>query len=353
MLREPTKPSGDDGEASAACDVSVVIVNWNTRAILRDCLSSLQRHTRRRTVEVLVVDNGSADGSPQMVRDEFPAARLIANPKNLGYAAGCNQGIREARGRHLLLLNSDTRLEDDAISALADVLEERPGVGVVGCALVYADGAAQASGGHFPSLWGAVLAKLDRARARDCGPRGDFAYPYLSRAEHGRERVVDWVKGAVMLVRREAAEAVGPLDESIFLFAEEWDWCYRMRTAGWKVLFVPEPHVVHLGSASWVASDGFLSRSQRAGVYFFYRKHYGRATATCFQALSAAGAAARTATSALRYLAAPGAARAAARRRLGQEWDLLRWTLSQAPGRILRSDDLRAEAAPEGAPRAG
>jgi hypothetical protein len=334
-------PGREARGASPTCDVSVVVVNWNTRQLLRDCLSSLLHHTRGRTLEIIVVDNASADGSAEMVRGEFPSVHLLVNDRNLGFAAGCNQGLAEAGGRHLLLLNSDTRLEDDAVSGLAAFLDAHPEAGLVGCALKNADGTPQPSVGHFPSLLGALAAKLRQARRRDAGPWRNFDYPFLTREEHGREQDVDWIAGAVMLVRREVVKRVGPLDEGIFLFAEEWDWCYRIRAAGWRILFTPEAHVIHLGSGSWVLSDGLLNQARRAGVFYFYRKHYGRFSAAVFQLLAAAGAAARTALSAIRCLA-PGAGRVEGVRRLRGSWESLKWAVSPRAGRMLKSEDLAA-----------
>jgi hypothetical protein len=332
---------GEARGASPTCDVSVVIVNWNTRQLLRDCLTSLVHHTRGRTLEIIVVDNASMDGSAEMVRGEFPSVHLIVNDRNLGFAAGCNQGLAEAGGRHLLLLNSDTRLEDDAVSGLAAFLDAHPEAGLVGCALKNADGTPQPSIGRFPSLLGALAAKVRQAGRRDVGPWRNFDYPFLSLAEHRREQAVDWVAGAVMLARREVVDRVGPLDQGIFLFAEEWDWCYRIRAAGRRVLFTPGVHVVHLGSGSWVLSDALLNQARRAGVFYFYRKHYGRFSAGVFQLLAAAGAAARTALSAVRCLA-PGTGGVEGARRLRGSWESLKWAVSPRAARILKSEDLAA-----------
>lgn len=326
-------------DATAACDVSVVVVNWNTLQLLRDCLASLIRHTRERTLEVIVIDNASADGSAAMVRDEFPGVRLIVNPKNLGFAAGCNQGLRVARGRQLLLLNSDTLLEDDAVSRLSAFLDSHPEAGVVSCALANADGTPQPSCGHFPRLLGAFFARL--RRGRDTGPRGDFVYPFLSLDQHREVREVDWVAGAVMLVRREVIERVGLLDEGIFLFAEEWDWCFRIRAAGWRILSTPDARIVHLGSGSWVFSAGLLDKARRGGMLYFYRKHYGILSAAGFHLLSAAGAAARAALAAARWL--HPRRRVEATQRLRRHWEFLTWAFSPAARRMLTGDDLAAQ----------
>jgi GT2 family glycosyltransferase len=303
----------------------------------------LLRHTRGCKLEVIVVDNASTDGSPEMVRADFSSVRLLANHRNVGFAAGCNQGLAQASSRHLLLLNSDTLLENDAVTELAAFLDAHPGVGLVGCALKNVDGSRQPSLGHFPSVAGALLAKLRQAGRRQAGPWRNFNYPFLSFEQHGQEQDVDWVAGAAMLTRRDVVEQVGPMDEKIFLFAEEWDWCYRMRAAGWRIRFTPAVHVVHVGSGSWAFSLSLLSQSRRAGIFYFYRKHYGRFSAAVFRLLVAAGAAVRTALAAIRCLF-PSSRREEPGRQLREGWESLRWAVSPAASRMLRSEDLAAPA---------
>jgi len=317
--------------------VSVVIVNWNTLELLRRCLGSLLQHTRERTLEVVVVDNASRDGSPAMVRDEFPDVHLIVNAENRGFAAGCNQGLRVSRGRQMLLLNSDTVLQDDAVSRLSAFLEARPEAGVVSCMLLNSDGTTQPSCGYFPRLGGALRARFAR---RNTGPRRDFVYPFHSLDEHLEVREVDWVAGAVMLVRPEVIAQVGLLDEGIFMFAEEWDWCWRIRAAGWKVLSTPDARIVHLGSGSWAASQGLLDRARRAGMLYFYRKNYGALRAAGFHLMTTVAVAARAAVAALRCLAP--SQRAEGAKRLRRQWEVLTWALSPAALGLLTGAGLRA-----------
>jgi len=326
--------------SSGSPDVTVVIVNWNTRQLLKDCLASLVERTRGCSYEVIVVDNASGDGSVAMVEATFPSVRLLVNASNLGFAAGCNLGIEKARGRQLLLLNSDTRFDEDALATLVRFLDAHPEAGLVSCALRNADGSSQPSIGHFPRFFGAIAAKFRQLGRHDPGPWRNFDYPFLTLAEHEREQDVDWVAGAVMLARREVVAQVGGMDESIFLFAEEWDWCHRIRSAGWRILFTPTARVVHLGSGSWVFSEGLLNQSRRAGIFAFSRKHYGAASATGLQLLAALGAGTRTLRAAIRLIA-PGN-RAEARQGLRQAWQAFRWAASPAARQTLKSQDLEA-----------
>jgi GT2 family glycosyltransferase len=226
---------------------------------------------------VVVVDNGSVDGSPEMVAAEFPQAVLLRNGENLGFAKGCNQGMEVGRGRYFILLNSDTTLVGDALSELVRFMDEHPEAGAGGCALLYPDGYLQGACGRFPGLANTIRRQLDieaaRLRARD--GRMYFSNPFLSYTEHGMMRDVDWVAGCCMIVRREVVAQVGAMDESIFLFAEEWDWCYRIKSHGWRVLYTPSPKVVHLGHASWTLSDGKRATALLAGQDYFLRKHRG------------------------------------------------------------------------------
>lgn len=332
---------------AAAGGISVVIVNWNTAALLRDCLGSLYRHAGRSIAEAIVVDNASTDGSPEMVRREFPGVRLLVNDRNEGFAAGCNRGMRVAGGRRFLLLNSDTVCEDDPVAPLEAALDRHPRAGIAGGALRYADGSPQPSCGRFPTLGGALASNLrpPSARRRALGPQGRFVYPFCTYGEHAAEREVEWVSGALLLVRREAAAAVGPMDESIFLFAEEWEWCRRFRAAGWSIVHAPGGSVVHLGSGSWTLGPGLLTEARRAGIWSDYRRHHGALSSAAYLAVGAAGAAAKTLAWSSIWLARPGRRREAAER---VRWNLAAcaWAFRRDSRRPVRAEDLAAPARP-------
>ncbi|MBI4493200.1 MAG: glycosyltransferase family 2 protein [Chloroflexi bacterium] len=250
-------------------DVSAIIVNWNTAALLLRALDSLlgtggwrltagnegrgvlrqtqdERGTRGRgeaCLEVIVVDNGSTDGSGELVRAAFPQVRLVANTHNRGFAAGVNQGLALARGRYLLLLNSDARLEPGSLAALVACLDNHPRVAVVGPRLLNPDGTSQSSRRRFPTLATAFLESTVLQRLWPAHPLLRRYY-VLDRSDE-ETQAVDWLVGACLLVRQAAVEQVGPMDERFFMYSEELDWCRRFKAAGWEVVYVPRARVVH------------------------------------------------------------------------------------------------------------
>ena len=254
-------------------DVSVIIVNWNTRDILRDCLRSIYVQTSGLTFEVIVIDNASEDGSPHMVKNEFKDVVLIENSTNRGFAAANNQGLAVAKGRYVLLLNSDTVILENAIAKTVTFAEANPQAAVVGCRLLYPDRTLQTSCFMFPSLLNLMLSAT-----------------YLYKMFHGNkllgrenmtwwdrddEREVDVVTGCFMLVRREAIEQVGVMDEQFFMYGEETDWCYRFKKAGWKCLFSPSGSIIHIHGASSKAKKHAMVLQCRASILHFLEKHRG------------------------------------------------------------------------------
>lgn len=229
-----------DSPRSHALDLSIIIVNWNTRDLLADCLWSVYDTVRDLAFEVFVVDNASSDGSAAMVRERFPAVRLIENAENVGFARANNQAIALSAGEYVLLLNPDAVLLEGAVHVLVHVLTTSPQVGIVGAQLLNLDGSLQDSWGYFPSLAGEIplLKRLCR-RNTPSVHRDDWSVAY-----------VDWVSGACFMLKRQVIEAVGGLDEDYFLYTEETDWCYRARRAQWYTAFAPTSHVVHLRRAA-------------------------------------------------------------------------------------------------------
>lgn len=228
--------------------LSAIVVNWNGRDVLRRCLSSLHDHLSHVDHESLVVDNASTDGSPEMVERDFPDVHLIRNAANLGFGAGNNIGMAQARGDFFLLLNSDARLVDDSLLRLVEKLRQRPESGVIGPLLRFEDGRVQTSARRFGSLGTLAIEELGLYRLL---PRERVAELLLGGYwPHDAEREVDWITGACMLVRREVFERTGGFDPRIFLYGEELEWCQRIRAAGWSVVFSPEAEVVHIGHES-------------------------------------------------------------------------------------------------------
>lgn len=245
--------------------LSIVIVSYNCAALLRACLDSLPAGGV--PYEAIVVDNGSHDGTVEMLAAEYPGVRLIANPDNRGFAAANNQGIRATRGRHILLLNPDTVLRPGALATLLDFLARTPDAGACGPRLLNPDGSLQASCHPFPSLrvQATDILELWRIRCvkarRPCGA-------------HAHTQPADWLTGACLLLRREALAAVGLLDEGYWMFSEEVDWCYRARRAGWRTYLVVEAEVVHHGGGSSAAVQAELIVELYRSIFRFYRMHH-------------------------------------------------------------------------------
>jgi hypothetical protein len=251
--------------------VSIVVVSWNTRELLRACLASTAIACQELgvPVEVLVVDNASSDGSAEMVRDEFPEVRIVANTSNVGFAAATNQGIRMSKGSFILLLNPDTKTAKSFLGILLSFLESQPGVGAAGPRLLGRGGDLQVSCFPLPTLSSELwrLLHFDRFCKLSNYPVGEWG-PEIARN-------VEAIQGACMLIRRAVLDQVGYLDESFFIYSEEIDLCRRMQAFGWKICWVPQAVVVHYGgeSTKQIRPRMFLELYQSKIRYF--RKHLG------------------------------------------------------------------------------
>jgi GT2 family glycosyltransferase len=286
---------------SARPDLSVIVVSWNTKSLTTACLRSLPDGAAALSWDVWVVDNASHDGSVAAIRDEFPAAHVIANTANVGFAAANNQGIRACAGRYLLLLNSDTVVAPGALAGLVAFADAHPRAGVIGPRLVNPDGSFQSGPTPFPSLWTELLSVTGIGRRLLY--RG---YPSRSAAASTRAQATDYVVGACMLARREAVDAVGGLDEGYFMYSEEPDWCWRMRTAGWETWYTPDQVVTHFGGQSTrQVREAMLVALYRSKVRFF-RQHRGPWSAATLTALFMAVSRGRRLVRALLGLQPPG-----------------------------------------------
>ncbi len=301
--------------------ISAIVVSYNTREMTLECLRALRDGLAGIPSEVLVVDNASSDGSAEAVAREFPDVRLLQSGRNAGFGAANNLAMERAAGEMFLLVNSDAFLRPGCAQALVECLREHPEAAVAGPRIVHPDGRLQISCYRFPSPARAVLENLFIASVLPGHPvLGDYR-----RWGHDREREVDWVIGACMLVRREAYEAVGGFDERFFMYAEETDWQKRMRDAGWTVRFTPRGEVVHVGGGSGRKSRASICAFHRSKEEFF-RKHYGRPGVLMNRVTSIAGALARVPLYASLALLKRGDPAAAARRR---EWmDVLWWNMA-------------------------
>ena len=248
-------------------DVSVVVVTHNALPWLEPCLESV------RGEETIVVDNGSTDGTVATVRERFPDVQVVEQ-ENRGLAAGWNVGMARGSGRYFLILNADAWLTEGALTALVAFADDHPEAAVVGPRLLNPDGSLQRSVRGFPTLWRLATEYLF---LRKLAPRSQLLNGfYAGGFEHGEVYEAEFLMGACLLVRREAVEQVGALDESFFLFSEETDWCYRFVAAGWKVLFFPGAECVHVGGGS---HGGRMFRENVRGHLRFLAKHRGPRTA--------------------------------------------------------------------------
>jgi GT2 family glycosyltransferase len=228
--------------------LSIVIVNWNTRDALRNCLASLFEQSRSLTLEVIVVDNASADDSLDMLKADFPQVRIIANTINLGFARACNQGMRAARGRLLLLLNSDTYVRDDVIARMATYLLSRPDVAMAGCQLQYPDGCIQHTAFRSLSILRSLFEDLWLYKLLPAAQRADVLLGGYWQSDVEKE--VDWLAGAFMMLRREVFLQTDGFAEDFFMYGEDSEWCMRIRRSGGRIMFNPLGVVYHVGSLS-------------------------------------------------------------------------------------------------------
>jgi GT2 family glycosyltransferase len=267
MSGHPSTPALAPLGAGARVDLSIIIVNWNTQALLAACLQTIAPAARRVTTETIVVDNGSSDGSVAMVQSAFPAVQVIESGANLGFARANNMGIRAANGRYLFLLNSDTLLSPGALDDLVAFADAAPQVGIVGPRLLYADGRDQPSWAAFPTVGSELFGVNLRMRRLIDGVAGWRAFE------------TEWLMGAALLCRRAALEATGLFDESFFMYSEETDLCKRMAEADWKVCVLDDVTIVHLGGGS--ASIENLRQLQLLyeNKIRYFAKHHGAAQA--------------------------------------------------------------------------
>lgn len=262
-----------DSGAVSVGEVSVIVVSYNARGVLERCLSKLD--TGR--FEVIVVDNASDDGSPDLVREQHPEMTLIEAGGNLGFGAANNLGMRQASGRYFALVNSDAWAVDDGLDVLVEFAKRNPRLGIVGPRLLTEDGSVQQSVRGFPTVWRLcteyfLLRKLaPSSRAFNAFYGAGFDYATAGDA--------DWLMGAALVIRRELIDELGGFDERFFLFSEEVDLCYRAREAGWRTAFTPDATFVHLGGSSTRPVWSRMYREQLRGHVLFLEKHEGIETA--------------------------------------------------------------------------
>lgn len=256
-------------------ELSIIIVSFNTSDLLRKCLNKVYKSLSfgkiEKETEVLVVDNGSTDGTLEMIRKNFPKVEIIKNSRNLGYARANNQAIKQSAGKYILLLNSDTELQNDSLIKLLETIKDDNGIGAAGGKLLNLDKSLQPSAGFFPNLskvfyWMFFIDDIPFLRK--------VLKPYHEEDKSFYEKTqkVDWVTGACFLIKKEVVDKVGLLDENIFMYGEEMEWCYRIKKTGYLILYTPYSHIVHHKGASGTFGEGGILEEFKA-ILYFYKKH--------------------------------------------------------------------------------
>jgi GT2 family glycosyltransferase len=245
--------------------LSIVLVCWNNRAYLGPCLESLYQSKMKSTFDIVVVDNGSTDGTQEMLAEKYPEVIIIQNAGNVGLGKASNQGIEATRGRYILLLNNDTIVNGESFDAMAEFLDNNSRAAAVGGKLLNPDGSIQACYNDFPTLHEEFFV------ATRLGELWRPGYPAVMQA--GEIKSVDWLGSACLLLRRSALDQVGLLDESYFIYGDETDLQYRLKKARWEVYYLPQVSTIHFGGRSM---DRWRRRKMvYRGKLLFYRKHYG------------------------------------------------------------------------------
>jgi len=255
-------------------DLSIVIVNWNTKMLLRDCILSISKFERYLNYEIIVVDNGSKDGSIEMIKFDFPFVKLIENETNRGYSIANNQGIKISRGRYICLLNSDTLVLKNALSKMILFLDRRLEVGAATCQLLNCDGTKQ-----FASAYGETnliyMISVESGLYKKFPNSKIWGKPLMSYENHSFAHEIEVCPSVAIFIRKEVINNVGMLDQNIFFGSIDWDYSYRIRKKGWKLYFNPEAKIIHYGGKSKTPIKKELLIKDYKSKYYYFWKHYG------------------------------------------------------------------------------
>lgn len=253
------------GESKMDPELSIILVCWNNKAYLDPCLKSLYDSGMKNTFDVIVVDNGSTDGSQQMLEEKYSEIKVIQNTENVGLGKASNQGIEATNGKYVLLLNNDTIVNGSSFDAMVDFLDRNPDAGAVGGKLLNSDGTIQACYNYFPTLTEEFFV------ATRLGELIRPGYPAIMNAEEIKS--VEWLGSACLMLRRSALDKVGLLDEGYFIYGDEADLQFRLKQAGWNIYYLPHATTIHFGGRSM---DRWKRRKMvYRGKMIFYEKNYG------------------------------------------------------------------------------
>lgn len=269
-------------------DLSILIVNYNTRELTLDALRSVYRSQTNYTFEVILIDNHSTDGSVEAIKEEFPQVTIIENQENVGFAKANNQGIRRAAGRYILLLNSDTIIQPDTLEIMLRFMDQHPNIGASGCKVVLPDGSLdKACRRGFPTPSASFYYAFGLAKLFPHVPK--FNQYQLSYLDPDDDYPVDCLVGAFMLVRREVIDHVGMLDEDFFMYGEDVDWCYRIKKAGWEIYYYPKTSIIHYKGAGKKRKSRKVVYEFHRAMILFHRKHYQKSYSWLVNGLVYAG----------------------------------------------------------------
>jgi len=263
-------------------DLSIITISYNTRKILSDCIKSIEKQTKDISFDIIVIDNASTDGSIDLIKKlqaKGSITRAIFNKENIGFGRANNQGMKKARGRYVLLLNSDTLIRGNVLKKMVDYMDKNPDVGISSCSLKETDGKLQAAGGYFPTL----VRVFSWMTIQDFPFVDNFIKPFHPMKDRSHKpnkefykdpRELDWVTGAFFFINHTAMKETGFFDEDYFMYTEEVDYCYRLSKIGWKVMYLPMWSIIHLARAS--STSEFALLSEYKGIKTFYEKHYSK-----------------------------------------------------------------------------
>jgi GT2 family glycosyltransferase len=265
---------------SKSPDLTLVVVNWNGKELLKDCIPSIYSSTRRSSLQVIVVDNNSDDDSVSWCHENHEEVEVIELSENRGFSGGNNVGLEKAEGRYVMLLNNDTIVQEAALDILVKYMDEHPEVGGCGPRLLNKDGSLQRSVRSFPTLWTEFCQEFCLSALFPSSHV--FARYYMSDWAHDENRKVNFVIGAALLMRRSVLDEIGFLDDkSFYFFYEETDWCRRLKKARHAFVYVNDAKIIHLGGASYVHRSSEFHSHLLDSRYSYHRKHNGSAAVSC------------------------------------------------------------------------
>src|SRR3989344_1110058 len=253
-------------------DISIIILSYNTKKLTRACINSVLKFSKNIQFEIIVVDNASTDGSLEALKKRKDII-LIESEKNLGFAGGNNLGIKIAKGKYILLLNSDTIFHENSCKRMIDIISNNLNIGIASCKLLNEDGSIQKNGGYFPDLWHVFMWSTFIDEIPFVQNLFGSYHPHIG-SYYNLGHKQDLVTGAFFLIRREVVDSIKSFDENFFLYVEELEFCYRAKQKGWGVLYTPETSITHLGNASGSSELSILQEYKN--LRLFYRIHFGQ-----------------------------------------------------------------------------